>query len=262
VITDSARHAFDRHAPTYDEHFSALPIAEDVRRQVWRLATAAFGNATRILDLGCGTGEDAIHFAQQGLRVTAVDTSSGMLARLESKRVRLGLDNAVECIQAEMHHYNPAGERFEGIFSNFAAMNCVQDLGWLRKLAEQTLRPGSCMVLTLMGRIYPLEVLLYLAKADPRRAFRRMRSPSVALVDGVPIHVYYHSIGSVGRMLGPSFHLESIVGLCSLSPSPGWEHLQRSKFVRALAPLDRFLCKGRRTATFADHFSSVWRYQP
>ncbi len=258
----SVRRAFDRHAPTYDERFSLRPTAEQIRGQIWQLADASFHSAARILDLGCGTGEDAIHFARRGVRVTAVDISTEMLARLASKVSRVGLVHMVECVHSEMHQYTPQGsDRFDGILSNFSALNCLSDLHWLRKLAEDTLTPGSSLVLTTLGRFYPLETIVHFLKGNPQRAMRRLHSPSVAIVEGIRVDVYYHSVRSIRKTLGPRFHLEQLVGLCSLSPAPGWEHLQRSRLLGLISPLDRLLCRFRWTATFADHFVSVWRYR-
>lgn len=70
----SVREAFDRHAEVYDERFSRVALAQEIRADVWRIADAVFSPGARLLDLGCGTGEDAIHFAQNGCRVTAIDT--------------------------------------------------------------------------------------------------------------------------------------------------------------------------------------------
>ena len=63
--------AFDRHAAIYDERFSKPALGESIRAEVWRIADRAFASAQSLLDLGSGTGEDAIHFAQKGIHVTA-----------------------------------------------------------------------------------------------------------------------------------------------------------------------------------------------
>src|SRR5262245_21227479 len=174
-------------------------------------------NSRRILDLGCGTGEDAIHFGQKGIHVTGVDVSPEMIARLGAKRDALRLETRVECVTAEMNRYKPDRNDFDGLFSNFGALNCVPDLRWLGEVAQRTLRPGSRLVLTTMGVFYPFETLLFLLKAQPRRAFRRLRPSSTAVVEGLPVNVYYHSVSSMRRAFGPAFRLDRIVGLCSLS---------------------------------------------
>ena len=96
---------------------------------------------------------------------------------------------------------------------------------------------------------YAEEVIVYLLKGNFKRAIRRFGSPSIAIVGGVRVDVYYHSVRSIGRMLGPAFRLEEVMGLCSLSPAPGWEHLQRSRLIRALAAVDHTMCRLPLTAS-------------
>ncbi len=254
------REAFDRHSTSYDARFSGVAIGERVRSEVWELADAAFSASTHILDLGSGTGEDAIHFARKGLHVTAVDVSPGMMHRLKTKADAAGLSAGIHCRISEMDRYRPCDFRFDGILSNFGAINCVDDLTWLRDVAQPGLKPGSRLVLTAMGSFYPLEFIVFLLKGQPRLAFRRLRRPVDIAIDGVPVRVHYHSLKSIERMLGPAFHLESVRGLRSLLPAPGWEHIEAR--VRWLAPIDRLVCRARPTATFADHFVSVWQYRP
>ena len=44
----------------------------------------------RVLELNCGTGEDAVHLARRGVRVLATDNSPRMLAAARSKIARAG----------------------------------------------------------------------------------------------------------------------------------------------------------------------------
>jgi len=51
-------------------------------------------SASRLLDLGCGTGGHAIELASRGYAVTGVDRSRSMLQQAEAKALELGLDAA------------------------------------------------------------------------------------------------------------------------------------------------------------------------
>jgi len=252
---------FDRHANAYDEQFSRTPLGKKIRAEAWELADAAFRGAPHILDLGCGTGDDAIHFAQKGTHVTAVDLSSQMLSRATLKATAAGLSERIHFVNAAMDSYRPA-EHFYAIFSNFGALNCVSDLEWLRDLADQSLEPGSLLVLTMLGLFYPLESAAFLLKFQPGKAFRRLRHPGVGNIGGVSVQVHYHSPRRMQRMLGPEFRLERVVGLRAFLPAPGWEHMDRLSMLKYLAPLDSALCRWRPTASWADHFVSVWRFDP
>lgn len=52
---------------------------------------ALFEKPGRLLDLGCGTGRHAVHFARKGFDVTGVDLSQHMLAIMRSKAADAGV---------------------------------------------------------------------------------------------------------------------------------------------------------------------------
>ena len=245
----SVREAYDRHAPVYDQVFDASQI----RAEIWEIADRFFVPGTRLLDLGCGTGNDAIHFALRGVSVTAIDISPGMIARLKSK-----CDGAIHCEEADMRTYAPVGKCFDGVFSNLSALNCASDLKWLSRLS---LSPGSHLVLTTLGRFYPLESAIFLLKGKPRLAVRRFRRSCAGVVEGVRFDVYFHGLRSIQDALGPRFELREVTGLRALRPIPDLEHLERFWIIRLLKPLDRWWCSHRFTAVCSDQFVSVWRYR-
>ena len=89
--------AFDALAADYDASFTATPLGTLLREAVWRRLDARFAPGDRVLELACGTGEDAVHLASRGVRVTAVDASAAMVeaARLAHEAM-VGLAAEVE----------------------------------------------------------------------------------------------------------------------------------------------------------------------
>jgi ubiquinone/menaquinone biosynthesis C-methylase UbiE len=70
--------AFVRIAATYDAQWTDRPVGRAQRDLVWRNADRLFHAGDAILDIGCGTGEDAAHFTARGVRVHATDVSAQM----------------------------------------------------------------------------------------------------------------------------------------------------------------------------------------
>jgi len=243
----TVRQAFDRHALIYDQVFSNA----EIRSETWEIADRYLFPGMDLLDLGCGTGEDAVHFVQRGLKVTAIDISPLMIAQLKLK-----CGDRVRCEVADMREFAPTDASFDGVFSNFGALNCVSDLDWLNHLP---LRPGSHLVLTTMGRLYPLEFVSFLLKGRPRLAFRRFGSSCEAVVQGVRFRVYYHRLRWIQKALREKFELKEVKGIRSLLPVPGLDHLEKFMPWRIVKPVDRWLCSHRLTAACSDHFVSVWR---
>jgi hypothetical protein len=108
-----------------------------------------------------------------------------------------------------------SGERFDGAFSNFGALNCVEDL---RKLAIDLaglLKPGATALLCWMGPYCTWEIVWYLAHRNKRKAFRRFKSGSVTakIAEDASVHVQYPSFRSIQRSFAPEFRVRSVQGI-------------------------------------------------
>jgi ubiquinone/menaquinone biosynthesis C-methylase UbiE len=135
--------AYDAVAPHYDRQ-----LARDawMRRALWRHFARTFRAGDRLLDVGCGTGIDALYLASIGMHVTAVDASVGMVDRLRAKlagtpleaRVDVHVGDVVEVIRR-------LSGPFDGIISSFAAMNAF-DLPSFATQAARVTRPGGRLV--------------------------------------------------------------------------------------------------------------------
>jgi ubiquinone/menaquinone biosynthesis C-methylase UbiE len=66
-VTQIAGAAFDRIAARYDEFWTCSPVGRLQREAVWRRLDKLFNDGDALLDLGCGTGEDAVHFMRNGI---------------------------------------------------------------------------------------------------------------------------------------------------------------------------------------------------
>src|SRR3954471_18314696 len=78
ALHDTQR-AFDGVAPTYDRINRGNPTLCEMRRRTLAEVTRNVLPGSRILDLGCGPGEDGEALARAGYAVTAVDWSAAMV---------------------------------------------------------------------------------------------------------------------------------------------------------------------------------------
>jgi ubiquinone/menaquinone biosynthesis C-methylase UbiE len=67
--------AFDAIAQNYDRIFTHSILGKAQRLLVHEALRGYFRSGQRVLDLNCGTGEDAIHLASTGVSVVACDVS-------------------------------------------------------------------------------------------------------------------------------------------------------------------------------------------
>ncbi|HYZ83839.1 MAG TPA: methyltransferase domain-containing protein, partial [Bryobacteraceae bacterium] len=87
--------AFDRLAASYDDMWTHSAIGVAQRDAVWRHLGRVFTPGQSVLELGCGTGEDAVRLQRSGVTVVAIDSSPGMV----SVARRRGIDAAVRRIE-------------------------------------------------------------------------------------------------------------------------------------------------------------------
>src|ERR1700755_1327236 len=71
--------AFDQLATRYDDLFTRSLIGRAQRNAVWNVLAQTFQSGDHVLELNCGTGEDAFFLAGKGVSVVACDASEQMI---------------------------------------------------------------------------------------------------------------------------------------------------------------------------------------
>ena len=252
---------FDAIAATYDETFTASCIGRAQRGVVTRELDRVFRPGQQVLELNCGTGIDALHLAARGIHVLACDSSTQMVEIAMSKRHAKRLDTP-PCFRVlateDITLLEKEGTtRFDGAFSNFAGLNCLADIAPVAAGLGRLLRPGAKCVLCLFGRTCLWEMVWYLGRARPAKAFRRlMAAPQLAPLgtNGV-VEVHYHSVRQTVREFASNFRLVRCEGVGVTVPPSYVEPVAR-RFTRMLnlaMRADRYLgrCSGIRA--LADH---------
>ncbi len=232
--------AFDSAAAAYDATFSSSVLGGLARRAVWRRLDVCFAAGDRVLELGCGTGEDAVHLARRGVRVVATDRSPAMLAVARQKVEEAGLGERVETRRLAIEDLSGEAARlkppFDGALSSFGALNCVADLAAAARDLAACLRPGAVAALSLMGPLVPWEWAWYLLRGRPATALRRLR-PGGVVWRGM--RVRYPSIRALRRGFEPSFSLRRVAAVGALLP-PSYAEAWAARHPRAVARLDRW----------------------
>jgi SAM-dependent methyltransferase len=228
-------YAFDAVAEGYDGQFTRTRIGTAMRAAVWARCAARFRPGFRILEMNCGTGEDARWLASQGMRVLATDISPRMLEVAQRKLAGLAENQAVELkILAWEQLECLAAAPFDGMLSNFGGLNCVADLPGTASNLAAALKPGAVAILCIMGPRVPWEWLWFLAHGRPGAAFRRLGRGR----EWSGITVRYPSIGATVRAFAPAFRLLRVGAIGALLPPPYTER-SFSRFPRLLRALER-----------------------
>ncbi len=214
--------AFNTLAAAYDAAFTHTITGRLQRQRVWHFARQRFehlkSGAVRVLELNCGTGEDALWLARQGFRVLATDVSPEMVALAQKKVDALpegGQIAVAVCDARQLQAWlktdggksrralpsPPSSETgvspFDVVFSNFGGLNCLspEEMGRFGLAMRSALLPGGHFVAVVMGRFCAWETLYFLLKGRLRQAFRRLRrGPVAARLDAhSAVQTWYYS---------------------------------------------------------------------
>jgi len=239
--------AFDAIARDYDRIFTHSILGKAQRSLVYEALRGQFYEGQRILDLNCGTGEDAINLASQGISVLACDVSERMIEVARSKaEIALQSQSAIGfAVCANENLDLLRGEApFDGVLSNFGGLNCTRDLANVARSLAHLVRPGGKVFLCVLGRFCAWEISWYSIHAQWRKAFRCLRAGGTeARIGNEVLHVHYPTVREYRHAFAPSFRLLSWRGIGVVLPPSWMEPLfqHRHALVNWLTHIDRTL---------------------
>lgn len=248
---------FDIAALSYDKSFTHTSIGKAQRLLVYHYLKNVLNQNKnqRILELNCGTGEDAKFINSLEHTVLATDISNNMISVAKqknkySKIIFKQLD--ITKINQETFTNN-----FDVIFSNFGGFNCLssKDIKSFFSYSKQFLNKNGKIVLVIMPKKTLWEKLYFTLKFDFKKVNRRNKSkPIQANVDGILVNTWYYNPKQILKF-AKDFSVVKIkpIGLC-IPPS----YLQKSflgnpLIISILTKLD-FVFNFSFLSKYADHF--------
>jgi SAM-dependent methyltransferase len=258
------REAFDSVAADYDGPRGNNELIQDMRAAMWRELDTRFPLSGRLIDIGCGTGLDAVRMAKLGHEVTAIDWSPQMVARTNDRAQREKLAGRVRAValggQELGQLEGDAG--YDGAYSDLGPLNCVPDLGEVSRQCARLLKPGGRLVFTVIGRLCPWEIVHYVARGKWARAGIRFARETVAVgMNKRTIWTRYYSPREFYRSFGTEFTLEHFRGLCVFAPPPylTWVREKHPRWHERLWNLDRHVAGWPLLRGMGDHFLIVMK---
>jgi SAM-dependent methyltransferase len=217
IAQPQAALVFDQMAEEYDDVFTRSMIGRAQRDSVWNILTRTFNSGDHILELNCGTGEDALFLARNSISVTACDASEKMI-KTASGRLRAEASdppvwfNLLPTERILELQLQPT-TLFDGVFSNFSGLNCVANL---KQTAEDlaTLLPSNAPLLVCLSTRFCLwEMFWFLLHGNFRKAFRRCSGHATAKVGEFSVDVYYPTVRKLQQLFSPYFVMRSCMGI-------------------------------------------------
>jgi ubiquinone/menaquinone biosynthesis C-methylase UbiE len=258
------RDAFDSVAADYDGPRGNNELIQRMRSEMWRWLDRVFSPGDRLIDLGCGTGLDAVHLASLGYQITATDWSPQMVQRTSDRAQSENVAKRVRAVNVGAHELQRLAETgtYNGAYSNLGPLNCVPDLADVSQECARLLQPGGALVFTVIGRLCPWELAHYVRLGRWARAKVRFARNVVPVgMNNHTIWTRYYAPREFYRAFRSHFTLEHYRGVCVFAPPPylTWLGESHPRLHERLWRIDRRTAGWPVLREFGDHFLIVMR---
>ncbi len=255
---------FDPIAEQYDAEMAGNPAMRYMRHISLAALMSRFAPGAHVLEIGCGTGEEALALARRGVRVLATDPSAGMLRIARRKAAEAGLASMIETRQLAARELGALvdegyGGALDGAYASFGPLNGEPDLRPVADALARMIRPGGLFITSVMNRYYALETLWYLLHGQPRQAMRRWQGEASASISSgaqATMRTWYYTPAAFMRAFRPAFRPVDCRALTLLLPPPYlaalW--LKRAAVMQRLKAWEERLASRWPFYALGDHF--------
>jgi len=222
--TEKINIGFGNMADEYDSMQDTNIPVRKMREKFYKTVESFVKLPANLLELNCGTGIDAFHFAEAGYNVTATDISEKMLMNARSK----GTHKNLSFEKLNLNDLNKKKGTYDLIISNLGGLNCIDDLSRLSRDVSDLLNPKGYFIVSVMPQFCLWEFAL-IFKGEFNRALRRLRRDRViANVGGEKIFVRYYSPEKFYNYFKNHFHMKNTTGLRIFAPpQPAYHWYQK-----------------------------------
>lgn len=251
------------HIATTDSVLTRSAIGQLQRKQVWSYLEGITPHldSLEILELNCGTGDDALLFSEKGFNIVATDVSEEMLKVTVQKANQFSMQNKISSHYLDLDAFDETlfDKRFDLIFSNFGVVNCINPDS-LKKLLGRLpslLTPGGRFIAVVMPKFCLWESLYMLLKFRLRSVFKRITNKVTAVdMHGNNLKSWYYNPSSIKKWTKANFKVLTIrpIGF-ALPPSQLESDFARRKgFLLRLNKLEKKFHRVSILSAMADQF--------
>ncbi|MES2557642.1 MAG: methyltransferase domain-containing protein [Bacteroidota bacterium] len=198
--------SFDAASSDYDQTFTHTTVGKAQRERVWfYLDQLPIKEGSAVLEVNCGTGEDAKHWHENGFQIIASDLSPKMVAEAQSKHPEIDF-RVMNLLELDQLTNEP-----QTIFSNFGGLNCLPeaDLQLFFQKAGDLLATNERLVCVIMGKKTTWDRWYLTLKGRFSSRNRRNTSKAInVMVNGTMVSTWYYSPKEIIRLAGSHFDVE------------------------------------------------------
>ncbi len=261
-MSESARlNPFDSVATLYDDVFTNSAIGKLQRKRVHHFLKKYLSNSRKleILEINCGTGEDALWLKSMGHDVLATDASAKMIEMANAKNKMPGLTFEVCTFDNSINKFQD--RQFDMIFSNFGGLNCIDGYE-MKKNSEHfsyLLKPKGKLIAVVMGRKCVWEAIYFALKLNFKNIRRRQNEMETLVKVGNYFQkTFYYSPKELTSHFSKNFHLgsKSPVGI-ALPPSYLEPFFKNKYWLLRILYIKECLLPFSFFSNYADHYFAV-----
>ena len=251
------------HIATVDSLFARSVIGQLQRKQVWRYLEKITPqlNGLEILELNCGTNEDALLFSEKGFNIIATDVSEEMLKVTVQRANQFSMQNKISSQYLDLDTFDETvfDKKFDLVFSNFGGLNCInpESLQRLLRKIPSILAPGGRFVAIVMPKFCLWESSCRMLKFNFNKAFKRWTDDEV-LVDlqGAKMKTWYYTPGQIKKWSRKKFNVIKTAPIGFAIPPTCFEHYfaKRKRLLLQFNSLEKKIDRLSFLSGMSDHF--------